>query len=122
MILSDHTVRVWLYQQATDMRKSFRGLIALVKTQLEEDPLSGHLFVFINKRKTYMKVLYYSEGGFCIWMKKLTQGQFAFSEHMDKKKSMSWQELQWLIDGVEFEKIKYRKRLHYSRKNTINTV
>jgi len=109
MIFVDHVVRVWLYQQATDMRKSFKGLIALVKNQLQEDPLSGHLFVFINKRKTYMKVLYYSQGGFCIWMKKLTQGQFAFVEQAENK-SMSWQELQWLIEGIEVEKVRYRKR------------
>jgi hypothetical protein len=43
-------------------------------------------------------------------MKKLTQGQFAFTEHVERKKSLSWPELQWLIDGIEFEKIKYRKR------------
>ncbi len=122
MILSDHTVRVWLFQQATDMRKSFRGLIVLVKNQLQEDPLSGQLFVFINKRKTYMKVLYYSHGGFCIWMKKLTQGQFAFSAHSEKKKSMSWSELQWLIDGVEFEKINYRKRYKLPSKSEINSL
>jgi len=48
MIFSDHSVRVWLYQQPTDMRKSFKGLIGLVKTQLKENPLSGHLFVFIS--------------------------------------------------------------------------
>lgn len=110
MILADDAVRVWLYQQATDMRKSFKGLIVLVKNQLHEDPLSGHLFVFINKRKTLMKVLYYSEGGFCIWMKKLTQGQFEFIEQGPQKKALRWQELQWLVDGVEFEKIRYRKR------------
>jgi len=92
------------------MRKSFRGLIGLVKTQLKEDPLSGHLFVFVNKRKTYIKVLYYSDGGFCIWMKKLTQGQFVFKEHGEHKKSMSWSELQWLIDGIEIEKMRCRKR------------
>ena len=110
MIFSDHTVRVWLYQHPTDMRKSFSGLIGLVKTQLKENPLSGHLFVFINKRKTYIKVLYYSDGGFCIWMKKLTQGQFAFKEQAKHKKAMSWSELQWLIEGIEMEKISYRKR------------
>jgi len=110
MIFSDHSVRVWLYQQATDMRKSFKGLVGLVKNQLKEDPLSGHLFVFVNKRKTHMKVLYYSDGGFCIWMKKLTQGQFVFKEQLEHKKPMTWSELQWLIDGIEIEKISYRKR------------
>ena len=110
MIFSDQHVRVWLYQHATDMRKSFRGLIALVKQQLHEDPLSGHLFVFINKRQSQMKILYYSEGGFCIWMKKLTQGQFKLAQKTGDKKAMTWQELQWLIDGIEFDNISYAKR------------
>lgn len=110
MILANHDVRVWLYQRATDMRKSFKGLIGLVKQQLQEDPLSGHLFVFINKRKTYIKILYYSEGGFCIWMKRLTQGQFAFTQEPTLKKAMSWHELQWLIEGIDMEKVRYRKR------------
>lgn len=113
MILSDRSVRVWLCLQATDMRKSFRGLIGLVKQRLAEDPLSGHLFVFINKRKTYMKILYYAEGGFCIWMKKLTQGQFAFTESDGVKRAMSWQALQCLIDGIEYENVRYRKRYRY---------
>lgn len=110
MIFSDHNVRVWLYQRATDMRKSFKGLVGLVKQQLDENPLSGHLFVFINKRRTHIKILYYTNGGFCIWMKKLTQGQFSFSDQGELKKTMSWQELQWLIEGIEIEKIKYKKR------------
>ncbi len=110
MIISDRNVRVWLYQQPTDMRKSFKGLIALVKNNLNEDPLSGHLFVFINKRKTYMKILYYAESGFCIWSKKLIQGQFAFDQSTQAKQSMTWTQLQWLIDGIIIEKARYQKR------------
>jgi len=110
-MLVQTNVRVWLYRQTTDMRKSFKGLIALVKNQLQEDPLSGHLFVFINRRKTQMKVLYYAQGGFCIWMKKLSQGQFAFKENRSCKQAMSWNELQWLIEGLDVEKVRYRKRL-----------
>lgn len=118
MIFSDQHVRVWLYQHATDMRKSFRGLIALVKQQLQEDPLSGHLFVFINKRQNQMKILYYSEGGFCIWMKKLTQGHFKMTQKAAGKKAMTWQELQWLIDGIEFDNISYAKRYRGDRQTT----
>ena len=121
MILSDQSVRVWLYPKATDMRKSFKGLIALVKNQLNEDPLSGHLFVFINKRKNHMKVLYYTDGGFCIWMKKLTQGQFAFQSQAEKS-TMNWQQLQWIIEGIEFEKTRYRKRLSYSQQSPAPTI
>ena len=110
MIFSDQHLKVWLYTQATDMRKSFKGLIALVKQQLDENPISGQLFVFINKRKIFMKILYYDQGGFCIWSKKLTQGQFALKHSEHKKQSLSWQELQWLIEGMEFDQVRYRKR------------
>jgi len=110
MIIADHHVRVWRYQHATDMRKSFKGLIGLVKNQLQEDPLSGHLFVFINKRKTYMKILYFAQSGFCIWSKQLIQGQFSFDEDDSIKKHMSWAQLQWLIEGIKIEKVRYMKR------------
>ena len=110
MIFADEHVRVWLYTKPTDMRKSFQGLIALVKSQLEEEPVSGQLFVFVNRRKTYMKVLYYSQGGFCIWSKRLTQGQFGVSDRNGPKQSITWAQLQWLIEGIEIERVRYRKR------------
>ena len=110
MIFSDQHLKVWLYKLPTDMRKSFRGLIALVKQKLDENPLSGQLFVFINKRKTYMKILYYDQGGFCIWSKKLTQGQFALPSSNNNKQPLTWQQLQWLIEGIEFDQVRYRKR------------
>jgi len=118
MILSDQQVRVWLYQRPTDMRKSFPGLIGLVKNQLEEDPLSGQLFAFINRRRTHIKVLYYAQGGFCIWMKKLTQGQFSLNERGELKKTISYSELQWLIEGIEIKQAHYRKRFDYHSTTT----
>lgn len=113
MMLAGQPVRVWLYQRPTDMRKSFAGLIALVRHQLQEDPLSGQCFAFINRRRTQIKVLYYAQGGFCIWMKKLTQGQFAFDEHGALKQTLSYAQLQWLIDGIEVKQVVYRKRFTY---------
>ena len=95
------------------MRKSFPGLIGLVRNQLEEDPLSGQLFAFINRRKTHIKVLYYAQGGFCIWMKKLTQGQFSLDDRGALKKTISYAQLQWLIEGIEVKDVRYRKRFHY---------
>ena len=58
------------------MRESFDGLSAMVKNQLQEDPHSGQLFVFINRRQTQMKVLYFDRSGYCIGSKQLVQGQF----------------------------------------------
>lgn len=57
MLFSEANVRVWLCTEPVDMRKSFNGLSALVKHRLSEDPLSGHLYVFVNRRKTQMKIL-----------------------------------------------------------------
>ncbi|SKA67906.1 IS66 Orf2 like protein [Thiothrix eikelboomii] len=68
------TARLWLCTQATDMRKSFTGLTALVKNQLRQNPLSGHYFVFVNLRKTQMKILYFEPSGYCLWSQRLEQG------------------------------------------------
>ncbi len=58
------------------MRKQFDALAALAQSKLKRPASSGELFVFINKRRTYIKILYYSGGGYCLWSKRLEQGQF----------------------------------------------
>jgi len=58
------------------MRNQFDGLAALAQSKLKRPANSGELFVFINKRRTYIKILYYSRGGYCLWSKRLEQGQF----------------------------------------------
>ena len=67
MFFPESQVRIWLYTQPTDMRKSYNGLNALVKNQLKDDPLSGELFVFVNRRQNQMKILYFDRSGYCIW-------------------------------------------------------
>lgn len=76
MFVPGNQARIWLCTQPTDMRKSFNGLSALVKNQLDHNPLSGQYFVFVNRRKTQMKVLYFEPSGYCLWSKRLEQGQF----------------------------------------------
>jgi len=70
MFFPESQARIWLYAKPTDMRKSFDGLITLVKHQLQEDPLSGQLFVFINRKRIYLKILYFDRSGYC--MKRLS--------------------------------------------------
>lgn len=110
MFLPDANLRIWLCTQPADMRKSFTGLSALVKNQLDEDPLSGQLFVFINKRKTQMKVLYFDRTGYCIWGKRLEQGQFNFQSKAQGKKVLSWMQLNLLLEGIKIEKHRQYKR------------
>jgi len=63
--------RISLCTSPVDMRKSFNGLIGIVRNQLNADPLAGHLFVFLNKSNTLIKILYWDGDGFAIWYKKL---------------------------------------------------
>ena len=66
--------RIWLCTTPTDMRKSFTGLSAAVKRLLGENPASGEWFVFVNRRGTQIKVLYFDRSGYCIWSKRYLTG------------------------------------------------
>lgn len=113
MFFPEDRVRVWLYARPTDMRKQFDGLAALARNQLNEDPMSGHLFVFINRRRTYMKVLYFDRGGYCLWCKRLEQGQFNYNTQRGAKQALSWTELKLLLDGVQVQKSRQFKRYQH---------
>ena len=110
MFMPEPNVRIWLYTQPVDMRKSFDGLSTLIVSQLQDDPASGQLFVFINRRKTHLKILYFDGAGFCIWFKRLEQGQFNYRASGDNKKLLSWVHLKMLLDGLEVKKIRQYKR------------
>ena len=77
MFLDQGVRRILAYRQPVDMRKSFDGLIAIVKNVLSEDPLSGSLYVFINRRRTYVKLVYWDRTGFCLFAKRLERSKFA---------------------------------------------
>ncbi|ARU57239.1 IS66 family transposase OrfB [Oleiphilus messinensis] len=102
--------RIWLYTKPTDMRKSFKGLIGLVRTKLREIPSNGQYFVFINRRKTHMKILYFEPSGYCIWTKRLEQGQFHYKADAAEKQGLNTAQLQWLIEGIEVQKYRQFKR------------
>ena len=103
--------RIWLCTTPTDMRRSFDGLSAMVKNHLGEDPISGHWFVFINRRRTQLKVLAFEEGGYCIWAKRLEQGQFAgLAATGQGKRLLRQTEFLALIEGIDFVIKRQRKR------------
>ena len=76
MLTLPPSVRIYMAIEPCDMRKSFRGLTGLVRHRLQNDPLSGHVFCFINRRKTMMKCLVHDRSGMLIYYKKLTRGSF----------------------------------------------
>jgi len=101
---------IWLYTQPVDMRKSFDGLMGLVTSQLQADPSSGQFFVFINRRKTQIKIFYFDGSGYCIWGKRLEQGQFNRVATHETKQEINWLSLRLLLDGIEIKKIRQYKR------------
>ena len=112
MFYPENDLRIRLCTEPTDMRKSFRGLSALVKHTLREDPTSGQLFVFINRRRTQLKVLYFDRTGYCIWSKKLVQGQFNFQQNEAGKSVLDLLQLKLLLEGIEVKKMRQYKRFH----------
>lgn len=102
--------RILLCSEPTDMRRSFNGLSAMAKNQLGENPLEGQYFVFVNRRKTMMKVLYFEPSGYCLWSKRLEQGQFPVPSSESGRRWLSWSDLQLILDGIVVQKSRKLKR------------
>ncbi len=94
-------LRVYVAPGVTDMRRSFNGLIAATREVLEEDPLSGHLFAYCNRRRTLIKLLLWDGTGFWVFAKRLERGTFAWPKPADgeTKLSLSGEELTALLGG-----------------------
>jgi transposase len=106
-------VKIFLCLEATDMRKSFDSLAALVQEQLELDPLSGHLFVFRSRRADRVKLLYWEADGYALWYKRLEAGTFRFPvrpQEGQRSLSISAADLAMLLDGVDLASVKRTKR------------
>ena len=91
--------RILAYGEPVDLRKSIDGLVGLVKGALAEDPLSGSLFVFINRRGTYLKLVYWDRTGFCLFAKRLEQGRFRLPRAAGKQE-LSLPIFRLLLDGI----------------------
>ena len=101
MFFPEGQVRVHLYGEPADMRKSYNGLCALTTQAMKLDPLSGQLFAFVSRRGTHMKVLYFDRSGFCVWGKRLEAGRFISDWRAVRTREMDWTELKLLIEGID---------------------
>jgi transposase len=108
-------VRVYLAINPADMRRSFDGLSALV-SGLALDPLSGHLFVFVNKRRDRIKILYWDRDGLAVWAKRLERGTFRLPIVGADRLEMTTAELAALLAGIDLNTA--RRRVRYSRPGT----
>ena len=92
--------RIFAYSEPTDMRKSFHGLLVLVQRVFKkQDPYSGDLFVFVNRRGNYIKILAWDRTGFTLYAKQLERGRFLFPRK-DVTQEVSEQSLRFILDGI----------------------
>lgn len=104
------SVRVFVYTQPTDMRRSFDRLSAMVQEILFQDPLSGHLFVFVNRKTDRMKVLFWDRSGFCLFYKRLEQGVFHLPSTDQACLEIDTIRLTLILEGLDFTQAIQRKR------------
>jgi transposase len=104
VILLPRSVRIYAAREPANLRKSFEGLSNEVRAVIGMDPLCGHVFLFLNRRRTQVKLLVWTRGGYTIVHKRLERGRFVFPERVDKavtKVSIDAHELAMLLEGLE---------------------
>jgi transposase len=102
MIAVPANTRVWLAAGVTDMRKGFNGLSALAETVLEQDPFSGHLFVFRGRRGDLLKMIWFDGQGACLFSKRLEKGRFVWPSATSGKVTLTPAQLSMLLEGIDW--------------------
>jgi len=105
-------VKIFLCAQPTDMRRSFDKLAEMTRSVLAQDPLSGHLFVFFNRPRDRVKILFCERSGFCLYYKRLEEGYF---RPLENRREISAAELTLILEGIELADAKRQKRFSLSR-------
>jgi transposase len=106
------TLQFYLYSQPTDMRKGFDGLSGLVISGMKRNPLSGDVYLFINRRRDRMKLLIWDRTGYWILYKRLEKGRFqlAANHYSQGDSALSYDSIIMLLEGIDLRQIKRRKR------------
>lgn len=98
----------FLYATSTDMRSGFDSLCGIVQNKLGRNPSCGEVYIFLNRKRTHIKLLHWENGGFVMYYKRLERGNFEIPSIKDG--SLSWPQLVMMIEGISLRGIKMRKR------------
>jgi transposase len=112
MIIDWSEVRIFVKPGITDMRKQINGLSIIVEEELKINLFNKNLFIFCNRNKKRLKILYWDKNGFCLWLKRLEKDKFPWPKNEEEAKEISFDELKMLLDGINF--FQAHKRLEYS--------
>ncbi len=100
--------RIYLYRGPCDMRKSFDGLCGIIRCDLGADPLSGSLFVFVNRRRNMVKLLYWDRDELALWYKRLERGLFILPDSYPHDGRIDRRDLTMLLEGIVPKKVEKR--------------
>jgi len=107
-------LRYFLCCSTIDMRNGFDGLAGIVRNHLEKDPISGDVFIFLNKNLTHIKLLYWDGDGFALFYKRLEKGRFSLTAHNQTSKQLKREELLMLLEGLSFKEMSKKKRFKFA--------
>lgn len=112
MLHLSSAVKYFLYSQPADMRKGFDSLSGIVSSQMQGQVLDGSVFIFLNRSRTHIKLLHWEGDGFALYYKRLERGTYELPVHDATGASLrvTYQQLQFMLQGVALKKIQYRKR------------
>jgi transposase len=116
MLRPDRSIeRVYLHRAPVDMRKQIDGLALLARDVMQQDPMSGALFAYINRRRNKLKLLIWERNGFIVWYKRLERHRFHWPWHLEQNVvTMSVEQLNWLLDGYDVWRMRPHEALHFS--------
>lgn len=102
MIIDLEKVDIYVKPGKTDMRKQINGLSVIVQEELKLDPFSGALFLFCNKRRHLLKILYWDKTGYCMWLKRLEKARFPWPMNRTEVQEIDLEQLRQLLAGINF--------------------
>ncbi len=106
---------IYLYRESIDFRKGINGLVLLVQEELEIDPFSRSIFVFSNRNKDRVKIIYWDKTGFALWLKRLEKDRFKWPSHLENEKiELSQTDLSLLLSGCIYWDSKPHEAFQYS--------
>jgi transposase len=104
MITLSPRTHIWIAAGVTDLRRGFDGLSTLVQTKLEQNPFSGHVFVFRGRRGDLIKVLWWDQDGLCLFAKRLERGRFVWPQASEGSVALTRAQLSMLLEGIDWRR------------------